>query len=467
MERYYLAVDIGASSGRHMLGHLKDGRLILEEIYRFPNGMAQKDGSLCWDLGLLFSEIMAGLSRCRELGMVPVSMGVDTWAVDYVLLDNQNRILGKSYGYRDSRTQGMDRLVAERISEEELYSRTGIQKQPFNTIYQLEAVRQAHPEYLKQASTFLMLPDYFHFLLTGRKYSEYTNATSTQLVNAASGTWDLELLERLGLPSSIFLPLRMPGFQAGSLKEEIARQAGFSCRVALPATHDTASAVMAVPCPEGECLYISSGTWSLIGTENREPICTPQSRLKNLTNEGGYERRFRYLKNIMGLWMIQSLRHELGDAYSFGQLADMAQACDAFPSLVDVNSPVFLAPQSMTEAIKEQCRESGQPVPESPGELAAVVYHSLAKSYAQAASEIEELTGKRFETICIVGGGSNADYLNRLTAKESGRRVLAGPGEATAAGNLLAQMLADGEFESLSEARRCVARSFPLKEYRP
>lgn len=467
MERYYLAVDIGASSGRHMLGHLADGKMMLEEIYRFPNGMKQKGQSLCWDLELLFSEIMEGLCRCRRLGKIPVSMGVDTWAVDYVLLDSQDRILGDSFGYRDGRTQGMDRLVAERISPEELYSRTGIQKQTFNTIYQLEAVRRTHPEYLEQAETFLMLPDYFHFLLTGRKYSEYTNATSTQLVNAQSGSWDLELLERLGLPSSIFLPLQMPGFQAGALRDELAERAGFSCRVVLPATHDTASAVMAVPCPEGDCLYISSGTWSLIGTENQKPICTPESRQKNLTNEGGYEKRFRYLKNIMGLWMIQCLRHELGDAYSFGQLADMAQACDSFPSRVDVNSQVFLAPESMRKAIQDQCRESGQPVPETPGELAAVIYHSLAESYAQAAGEIEALTGKRFESICIVGGGSNADYLNLLTARESGRRVLAGPGEATAAGNLMAQMIAGGEFESLAQARRCAARSFPLKEYLP
>ncbi len=226
MERYYLAVDIGASSGRHMLGHLADGKMMLEEIYRFPNGMKQKGQSLCWDLELLFSEIMEGLCRCRRLGKIPVSMGVDTWAVDYVLLDSQDRILGDSFGYRDGRTQGMDRLVAERISPEELYSRTGIQKQTFNTIYQLEAVRRTHPEYLERAETFLMLPDYFHFLLTGRKYSEYTNATSTQLVNAQSGSWDLELLERLGLPSSIFLPLQMPGFQAGALRDELAERAG-------------------------------------------------------------------------------------------------------------------------------------------------------------------------------------------------------------------------------------------------
>ncbi|MDO4268596.1 MAG: rhamnulokinase [Eubacteriales bacterium] len=465
MSTYYLAVDIGASSGRHILGHLEDGMLKLEEIHRFENGMKRTPDGLCWDIPALFDEIRTGIKKCRELGKIPVSMGIDTWAVDYVLLDEQDQILGASYGYRDSRTEGMDQIVYGKIPEAELYGRTGIQKQIFNTIFQLEAVQQSHPEYLKKAKTFLMLPDYFHFLLTGVKRSEYTNATSTQLVHAVANDWDRELIGRLGLDGRMFLPLSQPGTTVGEFTEEIAREAGFSCRVVLPATHDTASAVMAVPCGGEDCLYISSGTWSLMGTENRAAICTEESRQRNFTNEGGYEYRYRYLKNIMGLWMIQSVRHELNDAYSFAELCEMADQCRDFPSRVNANDPAFLAPENMIGAVKEACRRTGQPVPETPGQLATVIYQSLADCYAETAEELEGLTGSHYKTIHIVGGGSNAGYLNRLTAERSGRRVLAGPAEATAIGNLLAQMIGAGEFSGLSEARACVARSFDLKTY--
>lgn len=467
MERYYLAIDIGASSGRHMLGHMEDGKMVLEEIWRFENGMKDRDGSLCWDLDALFQEIKTGIRRCKELGKLPVSMGIDTWAVDYVLLDEEDRVLGKTYGYRDSRTQGMDEAVYEMISEAELYSRTGIQKQMFNTIYQLMAVKKHNPEHLKAAKTFLMLPDYFHFLLTGQKRSEYTNATSTQLVNARTNDWDRELIERLGYPQDIFLPLSQPGTLVGCFSKEIEEEAGFSCKVVLPATHDTGSAVMAVPGEGDKNLYISSGTWSLMGIENKTAICTEESRKRNFTNEGGYEYRYRYLKNIMGLWMIQSVRRELEYKYSFAELCSMASLCSGFPSRVDVNDPAFLAPASMICAIQEMCAESGQPVPETPGELAAVVYESLSDSYRETAEEIESLTGCHYDTICIVGGGSNAEYLNRLTAKKSGRRVLAGPGEATAIGNMMAQMIQTGEFDSLDQARRCVGASFSIHEYKP
>ncbi len=463
MTTYYLAVDIGASGGRHILGHLEDGRMVLEEVYRFPNGMKKQDGSLCWDLDHLFEEIKTGLKKCKTEGKIPYSMGIDTWAVDYVLLDKEDRILGKTYGYRDSRTKGMDQKVYECIPEPELYRRTGIQKQMFNTIYQLMAVKEYHPEYLEQAKTFLMLPDYFHFLLTGKKCSEYTNATSSQLVNARTRDWDWELIERLGYPDRMFLPLSQPGTFAGTFSEEVEKEVGFSCRVVLPATHDTASAVMAVPCLEENCLYISSGTWSLMGTELPAAVCSEESRNRNFTNEGGYEYRYRYLKNIMGLWMIQSVRHELKDSYSFGQLCQMAEETD-FPSRVPVNDQAFLAPDQMIPAIQEVCRNLGQPVPETPGELAAVIYKSLADSYGETAEEIEALTGKHYDTIYIVGGGSNASYLNRLTAQASGRRILAGPAEATAIGNLMAQMIANREFDGLFEARACVKRSFARNE---
>ncbi len=465
MSPYFLAVDIGASSGRHMLGHLEKGRLVLEEIYRFENGMKQTKEGLCWDIPALFQEIKTGIRRCGELGKIPVSMGIDTWAVDYVLLDEQDQILGDTFGYRDSRTAGMDEEVYRLIPEKELYQRTGIQKQIFNTVFQLTAVKKAHPEYLEQARTFLMMPDYFHFLLTGEKRSEYTNATSTQLVNAETKDWDDEVISRLGYPREMFLPLSQPGTQVGVFTKEIEKEVGFSCQVVLPATHDTASAVMAVPCQEDNCLYISSGTWSLMGTENKKAICTEESRQKNFTNEGGYDFRYRYLKNIMGLWMIQSVRHEEKDQYSFAQLCEMADECSDFPSRVFVNAQEFLAPESMTEAVRQYCEKSGQRVPETTGELAAVIYQSLAKCYGETVQEIEQLTGEHYDTIHIVGGGANADYLNRLTASQSGRQVLAGPSEATAIGNLMAQMIGKGEFAGLMQARACVAESFPIREY--
>lgn len=467
MERYYLAIDIGASSGRHMLGHIEDGKMILEEIWRFENGMKDREGSLCWDLDALFEEIKTGMKRCKELGKIPVSMGIDTWAVDYVLLDEKDQVLGKTYGYRDGRTQGVDEDVYKIISEEELYSRTGIQKQSFNTIYQLMAVKKNNPEHLKAAKNFLMLPDYFHFLLTGQKCSEYTNATSTQLINAQTNDWDRELIGRLGYPQEMFLPLSQPGTLVGNFTKEIEEEVGFSCEVVLPATHDTGSAVMALPGEGDKNLYISSGTWSLMGIENKTAICTEESRKRNFTNEGGYEYRYRYLKNIMGLWMIQSVRKELENKYSFAELCAMASRRSDFPSRVDVNDPVFLAPDSMIRAIREMCAKTGQPVPETPDELAAVVYESLSDSYRETAEEIEDLTGSHYNTICIVGGGSNAEYLNRLTAKKSGRRVLAGPGEATAIGNLMAQMIQKGEFDTLEQARRCVGTSFSIHEYMP
>ena len=334
-----------------------------------------------------------------------------------------------------------------------------------DTVFQLMAVKKAHPEYLEQARTFLMLPDYFHFLLTGEKRSEYTNATSTQLVNAETKDWDDEVISRLGYPREMFLPLSQPGTQVGVFTKEIEKEVGFSCQVVLPATHDTASAVMAVPCQEDNCLYISSGTWSLMGTENKKAICTEESRQKNFTNEGGYDFRYRYLKNIMGLWMIQSVRHEEKDQYSFAQLCEMADECSDFPSRVFVNAQEFLAPESMTEAVRQYCEKSGQRVPETTGELAAVIYQSLAKCYGEIVQEIEQLTGEHYDTIHIVGGGANADYLNRLTASQSGRQVLAGPSEATAIGNLMAQMIGKGEFAGLMQARACVAESFPIREY--
>ncbi len=464
--QYYLAVDIGASSGRHMLGWMEDGRLQLKEIYRFANGMHQEKRSLCWDVKQLFAEIVEGMKRCRKAGMIPVSMGIDTWAVDFVLLDEKDQILGQTVGYRDGRTRGMDQEVYQILSQNELYGRTGIQKQIFNTIYQLTAVKKQAPRQLEQARSMLMIPDYFHFLLTGVKKQEYTNATTTQLVDPRTNEWDMELIEKLGFPARLFGSLSMPGTVAGGLKKEIQEQVGFNCQVVLPATHDTGSAVLAVPSNAEHVLYISSGTWSLMGTERPEADCRPESRDANFTNEGGYDHRFRYLKNIMGLWMIQSVKKEFVENYSFAQICEKASK-ETIPSIVDCNDECFLAPDSMIAAVQKFCEKTGQPVPVTPWEIAAVIYNSLAKCYGDTAAEIERLTGVTYDCIHIVGGGANADYLNRLTAQYTKKTVYAGPAEATAIGNLTAQMIRAGEFAGIEEARAGIFRSFDIQVYQP
>lgn len=466
MERYYLAVDIGASSGRHILAHMEDGKMILEEVYRFPNGMDKRNGTLCWDVERLFTEIKNGLKKCGELGKIPSTMGIDTWAVDYVLLDQNDRILGETVGYRDSRTEGMDEEVYKIISQDDLYARTGIQKQIFNTVYQLMAVKKNNPEYLEQAETFLMIPDYFNFLLTGVKKNEYTNATTGQLVDPVTNEWDYELIDKLGYNRNMFLPVSMPGTVVGEFTEEIRKEVGFNCTVVLPATHDTGSAVLAVPTNDDDALYISSGTWSLMGIERKEADCSMEAMKANFTNEGGYDHRFRFLKNIMGLWMIQSVKKEFQEDLSFAQICEMASH-ETIPSLVDCNDDCFLAPQSMIEAVQKFCRDTDQQVPETPGEIASVIYNSLAKCYGDTAEEIQQITGRKYSTIYVVGGGSNADYLNRLTARYTGKNVSAGPSEATAIGNIAVQMLHDGVFTSLSEARTCIGRSFGVAIYRP
>ena len=464
MEKYYLAIDIGASSGRHMLAGMKDGKMQLEEVYRFPNGMDNKNGTLCWDVERLFTEIKNCLKKCKEIGKIPVSMGIDTWGVDYVLLDKDDNILGDTVGYRDSRTEGMDEKVYEVIPQDDLYARTGIQKQIFNTIYQLMAVKESHPEYLEQAETILMIPDYFNFLLTGVKKNEYTEATTGQLISPKTNDWDYELIDMLGYNSGMFLPVSMPGTVVGGFTEEVQKEVGFNCTVVLPATHDTGSAVLAVPTNDDDAVYISSGTWSLMGIERKEADCSMESMKANFTNEGGYDHRFRYLKNIMGLWMIQSVKKEFTEDLSFAQICEMASK-ETISSIVDCNDDCFLAPKSMIEAVQKFCRDTNQQVPETVGEISSVIYNSLAKCYGATVEEIEAITGKKYSTIYVVGGGSNAGYLNELTAKYTGRKVSAGPSEATAIGNVIVQMLHDGVFASLPEARTCVKESFDVKIY--
>ncbi|MBO4887029.1 MAG: rhamnulokinase [Firmicutes bacterium] len=479
MSKYYLAIDIGASSGRHILGSVQDGKIVLEEVFRFDNKQLTKNGHVCWDTDNLWNGILGGLKACGALGKIPETIGIDTWGVDYVLLDENDQMVGDAVAYRDSRTEGMDQVVDGIISPQALYERTGIQKQLFNTIYQLTALKQESPDQLCKASSLLFIPDYFGFLLTGVRKQEYTIASTSGLVNASAKTWDMDLIEKLGLPSGLFGELSMPGTVVGPLLPEIQEQVGFASTLILPATHDTGSAYLAVPARDDQAVYLSSGTWSLLGVENDVPVTSDESRASNFTNEGGAWYRYRFLQNIMGLWMIQSVRRELnGTAYvaghiskyasdkkwSFPDLIEAAKQAEDFPSVVDVNDDRFLAPESMIDAIKDYCLESNLPVPETVPQIMQCIYKSLAGCYKQAIEGLSKLTGKTYTSINIVGGGCQDMYLNRMTAHSAGLPVFAGPVEGTAIGNLIVQMIRDSIFKDLTDARAAIKASFDIKE---
>lgn len=455
--KYYLSIDIGASSGRHILSSVQNGKLVLEEVYRFENGMTQKDGHLVWEYEKLFSNIIEGLKECKKLGKIPVSVGIDTWGVDYALIDADGKVIGDVYAYRDGRTEDPIKKVHEIIPFETLYKRTGSQFQIYNTIYQLYTDKLSGK--LDKAERFLMMPDFFNYLLTGVMKNEFTNASTTGLMSAKTRNWDMETVKELDLPEKLFKELSDPATFVGNLKPEIAKEIGYDLKVVLPATHDTASAVMAVP-EIGQPLYISSGTWSLLGIESPVAISTEEALKENFTNEGGYGRSTRFLKNIMGLWMIQCVRREYNKKYSWGDFVTLSKEVKDFDSIVDVNDNSFLAPASMIEAIKDYCRKTGQKVPETPGEIALCVYDSLAVCYKRAVETVERVTGYKFDTIHIVGGGCQNAYLNELTAKRTGRRVVAGPVEATAIGNALSQLLYDGAVKNINEAKELVKVSF-------
>jgi len=452
---YYLSIDIGASSGRHILGSLSQGKLVLEEIYRFDNGIGSDGGTLVWDVEHLLREVKAGIAKCGKIGKIPCSIAIDTWGVDYVLLDRDKKEILPAVSYRDSRTDAASEEVGKILSQAELYQRTGIQKQNFNTVYQLYCDRQTGK--LDRAAYFLMMPDYLSFKLTGVIKNEYTNATTTGLVNAAEKIWDGEILERLGIPASIFSPLSLPGTEAGPFTPEVEREVGFSSTVVLCPSHDTASAVAACPI-DGECVYISSGTWSLIGTENREPVLTEDALRANFTNEGGIEYRFRFLKNIMGMWLFQSIRRDLGKKYTYDEMMHMAMESD-FREQIDPTSSAFLAPDNMIEAVREYLGKPDLPL----GDVLSSVYHSLAAAYDRALREIEAISQKEIRSIHIVGGGSKDAYLNRLTAAYSGKKVFVGLSEATASGNLISQIMR-GEGKTLDEMRNIIKETFNVKE---
>ena len=476
--RTHVAIDIGASSGRHVLGWLEDGRLQLKEMYRFENGAEMKDGHLCWDCQRLNREIVAGLKACYDAGERPATAAIDTWGVDYVLLDAAGKPFCETYAYRDSRTQGLP----ETLDQDALYAVTGIQPQVFNTVYQLLADRRDRPQALEEAQRLLFMPEYLAYCLTGRMESEYTIASTSGLLDAKTRDWAWPLIDSLGLPRRIFGPLNLPGARVGRFTGEVQGAVGFDCDVLLPATHDTGSAFLAVPARDENAVYISSGTWSLLGVENEAPITGEASMLANFTNEGGYRYRYRYLKNIMGLWMIQSIRRELNGVsyvedskktaaaqrqWSYAELEAEARECADFTSRVDVNDSSFLAPESMTDAVKQFCVQTGQSVPQTVGELMQCVYASLAAGYAGAVRELSALTGKVYTSINIVGGGSKDGYLNELTARTTGLPVFAGPTEGTALGNLMAQFIAAGEFDDLEAARAAIRQSFDIKEVTP
>ena len=480
----HLAIDIGASSGRHILGWVEDGKIKLKEIYRFENSQIVKDGHDCWDIQSLARHVLAGCKAAADAGEIPETVGIDTWGVDFVLIDERGLPVGDAVAYRDKRTEGMPEHVETMIPFQELYAHCGIQKAIFNTIYQLVALKQEHPDQLEKADRMLLIPDYLNFVLTGKLSNEYTDASTSSLVNAQTCDWDREVIARLGLPDRIFKSLTMPGAVLGGFTSAVKSVVGYDTKVVIPACHDTGSAYLAVPARDDKAIYLSSGTWSIIGVENEVAITTPESCAANFSNEGGAWRRFRFLKNIMGLWMIQSIRRELngvayvegkgseataaalakitdweqGKKYSFPDLSAAARAAADFPSVVDAADKRFFAPDSMTAAVCGACAESGQKVPSTVGELVQCVYSSLARSYAKEAKLLASLTGKTYTTLNIVGGGSQDTYLNELTAKATGLEVVAGPIEGTAIGNLIVQMIASGEFKDLAEARQAIVR---------
>ncbi len=482
--KHYAAVDIGASSGRVLAGWVSDGTMHYDEVYRFDNEQVRRNGHDCWDVEALFEHVVAGLAAVKEkTGEAPASIGIDTWGVDFVLLDENDQIVGDTVAYRDARTEGIFEVADAIMDPADVYARTGIQRQPFNTIYQLLALKAERPEQLEAARSFLMIPDYLNWRLTGKKSNEYTNATTTGLVNARTCDWDQQLLLTFGIPAGMFLKPTMPGAELGETLPEIAERIGYAATVVLPATHDTGSAFLAVPARDEHAAYISSGTWSLLGVENAEPITSDAAREENFTNEGGYLKRFRFLKNIMGLWMNQSVRREVNGVnyvegktahkalmdhkVGFDELRALCREAEPFCAYVDVDDERFLAPDSMIDELKAACAEGGQPVPETIGQVMRTNYCSLTRSYKKAIEGLTEITGRAYTSINIVGGGCQDYYLNQMTADTCGLPVFAGPIEGTCIGNFIVQMIAGGDFADLADARSCVARSFDVKRIDP
>ena len=452
---YYLAIDIGASSGRHILGYIENSKLHLEEIHRFENYITNQNGTLVWDIEHLVSEVKKGIAKCKEIGKIPCTVAIDTWGVDYVLLDESKQEILPAVSYRDSRTNRVINKVESIISAEELYLKTGIQKQNFNTIYQL------YVDYLSgkldNAKYFLMIPAYLSYKLTGIIKNEYTNATTTGMVNADTKQWDYEIIDKLSLPKHLFGTLDTPCTVIGNFTKEMQDYSGFDSTVIFAPSHDTASAVCACPIDDNS-VYISSGTWSLIGVESLNPIVNEKSMAANFANEGGIDYRFRFLKNYMGMWLFQNVKKNLNNEFSYDDMMRLAMQSKRF-EMIDTNAPDFLAPENMINAIRSYLKNESIPIEV----VINSVYHSLAQSYKNAIDEIEKLAGKTIDNVFIVGGGSKDTYLNKLTAQYTGKKVVTGLSEATATGNLLSQIMYDKKI-SLAQARDIVKNSFDIKE---
>ncbi|MCY9210653.1 rhamnulokinase [Bacillus subtilis] len=461
----YTAIDIGASSGRIMVGELKEEKLDIQEIHRFANGFSQRDGHCFWDIDHLLKQILQGLQKVKTLGYEHCTVGIDTWAVDYILLDEKGDRLREAISYRDRRTDHTIDKLEHTLSKAAIYQKTGIQFQPFNTIYQLY---EEDRELLKKTDKIMMVPDYLGYCLTGKAVTEITNASTTQLLNASTGNLDPELLEAVSVQEQQFAPLTEPGCELGKLRNEWFPDYDLpACKVMTVATHDTASAVIAAPGVNDGWAYISSGTWSLIGIENKTPIITDLALENNYTNERGANNTIRFLKNIIGMWVIQEVRQQLQADYSFQQLAEEAKKTEPFQQFINLNDRRFLNPENMIREIQHYCRQTRQKIPRTAGELACCIYSNLAIIYAIAIKELETIIEKPIEQFHIIGGGARNDFLNQLTADMSGKAVHAGPIEATATGNLLMQMIAAKEVKDIKEARQVVRNSFPIKVFTP
>lgn len=468
---HFIAIDIGASSGRVILGRWDGTRFTLEEIHRFPNGMIERDGHLFWDVNRLWHEVQHGLRTYarQEQSSRLASIGIDTWAVDYGLIDEAGNLIGDPFAYRDARNEGMAERIDAIIPPTELYERTGLQRLPFNTLYQLYAERQG--DRLPRAATMLLIPDLFHYWLTGKRVAEYTNASTTMFLDARRRVWATDLLERLGIPTHLLPPLVMPGTPLGPLVPELREALGLPGNVTVVAvgTHDTASAVAAVPHLDAQSAYISSGTWSLVGVERSEPLINEAARRLNVTNEGGVYGTIRLLKNVSGLWLLQECQRcwqADGLNLSWDAIIAQAAAAPAGRSYIDPDAPEFLAVGDMPARIREYCRRNGQPVPETVGEIARCCLDSLALRYREVIDALADLTGQPITTVRIVGGGSQNTLLCQLTADLCRRPVVAEPTEGTALGNILVQAIAMGYLPDLATARQVAAASVSQTTYR-
>ncbi|MBX3057981.1 MAG: rhamnulokinase [Anaerolineae bacterium] len=458
-QKTVLAVDIGAESGRVMAVGFDGRTLHLEELHRFPNTAVSAHHTLYWDILHLWRGIQTGIEKGKALR--PASIGVDTWGVDFALLDRQDNLIGNPVHYRDGRTAGMMERAFASVPQAEIFAQTGIQFMPFNTVYQLLSLVASRSPHLQMAGTFLTIPDLLNFWLTGVKVCEFSNATTTQLFNPGDGRWATDLMARLDIPFTIFPEIVPPGTRLGAYE---------GIPVIAPACHDTGSAVAAVPARTDNFAYISSGTWSLVGLEIDRPILTAEALAANVTNEGGVYGTYRLLKNVAGLWILQQCRAQWaaeGQTYSYAELVQMAREVEGVTAVFNPNDPLFLPPGDHPQRIRELCHQTGQPVPETPGEVVRAVLQSLAQAYRQVLVELTAVSGRTISAIHIVGGGSQNELLNQLTAHATGLPVIAGPVEATIIGNALVQLISLGEIADLTQARQVVAGMAELKRYEP